>query len=260
MTRVNYRVRAWFATQSPLEVFCCFLWITLALHLLDLGRLQPGVTMPDYLAEDGPFQNLQLALLGWALLLCGRGIRRHQGEFRGALVILLGPCFFLFWREADWDKDHVSAWLGAEGVRMFSWRYLTAGPEIPLQLKVVLGTISVGLAVAWGFLCWRFRTSFRILLQFVRARMVSVWLILFLVCLSLAQFPDRKWLPQEYHPTVREPYIEEAPELLGELALLFAVMTMLENMRKSVQQVHEPGLQRAPRTRPAIVSPAESGR
>lgn len=215
----------------PLHWYCLLAWGTVAAHLLDLSRLQPDRTLPAYLAEDGPFQNLQLMLLGWALGICGLGLWRFRGDRRQALVFLLGPLFFLFWREADWDKDHLSALLGArQGVRMFSWRYLWSGAEVPALLKVLWGTVSLGLIAAWLMACWRVRAAWPALVRLVKTPPVQFWLGLTLVCLGLSQGLERLGLVPHLRG-VRDPYWEEAPELLGEVALVSFMILLFEHAR-----------------------------
>ena len=139
---------------SSLTLAFSLIWISIAWYLVNLAWQNPDQSMPHYMAEGGPLQNLQLWLLGSSLFVGCLGIWKHRGEERGVFVFLIGLCFYLFWREADWDKDYVSAWLGKEGVRMFSWRYLVAGSEFPLRLKVFLGTTSIAVVAAWLIYCW----------------------------------------------------------------------------------------------------------
>lgn len=224
----------------PLHWYCLLAWGAVALHLLDLSRLHPDHTLPAYLAEDGPFQNLQLMLLGWALGICGLGLWRFQGDRRQALVFLLGPLFFLFWREADWDKDHLSALLGArQGVRMFSWRYLWSGAEVPTLLKVLWGTVSLGLAAAWLVACWRVRTAWPTLVRLVKTPPVLFWLGLTGGCLALSQVLERVGLVS-HTSGVRDPYWEEAPELLGEVALVSFMILLFEHARRKPARLAPP--------------------
>jgi hypothetical protein len=224
-------------TQSSLGWFCVGLFITLALHLVDLARMRPDVNMPGYLAEGGPFQNLQLAVLGWALLLCAVGIWTRSGTVRGALVFLVGPCFLLFWRESDWDKDYLGPWLGADnGVRMFSWAYLVRGAEVPGLLKLVYGVVSLGLTFTWLAVCWRYRASLRALWELVRSGSAWIWLMVTGLFLGASVVLDKSWLMGAAHRGVRDPYLEEAPELLGELAWLFFILAVLGNASKGLLQ------------------------
>jgi hypothetical protein len=238
LPRAEPAFAAWLRTYPPLHWYCLLAWGTTALHLLDLSRLDPDHTLPGYLAESGPFQNLQLALLGWALLLCVVAIWRYQGHERGAAVLLVGPLFFLFWREADWDKDYFSAWLGAgQGVRMFSWKYLWAGSEMPLTLKIVFGVVSLGLVAAWLAVCWRFRAAWRTFRSLVWTRPVFFWLVLSGVSFAGSQVLERSGLVPGLTRGIRDPYVEEGPELLGALALLCFVIHCLEHARKPRPQL-----------------------
>jgi len=148
--KISSRAISWLGADTSLGLLCLLLWATLALHLADLWRLQRDAPFAAHLAEGGPFQNLQLTLLAWALLLCGFTARSNRGHERSVMVYLLAPCFYLFWREADWDKDVLSLHLGQEGIRMFSWRYLGTASESPLILKLVFGVVSIRLVAAWA--------------------------------------------------------------------------------------------------------------
>lgn len=224
---------AWVAGYPTLHWYCLLAWGTVALHLLDLTRLDPDHALPGYLAEGGPFQNLQLILLGWALLLGAVAIWRHRGHDRGAAVFLVGPLFFLFWREADWDKDYFSAWLGTgEGVRMFSWKYLWAGSEMPLALRMIFGVVSLGLAAVWLAACWRVRAAWQTFWRLVWTRPVFFWLVLSGVAFAGAQILDRSGLVPSLTRCIRDPYVEEGPELLGALVLLCFVIHFLEQVRR----------------------------
>ena len=216
------------APRSPLGRFYLILWIIVAFHMADLVRIDPDTNMTGYLAKGGPFQNLQLVVLGGTVLVCIRGIRRHEGLLRGAWVILSGPFFYLFWREADFDKDYLSAWLGFGGIRMFSWRYLTLG-EVPLQLKLVLRTISLALTATWLGLCWRFRASLTVLRDLIFTRQAGFWLAMGVIRLAIPQSLDWGWVLPDLRERVSDPYLEESPELLGELALLFLALTLAES-------------------------------
>lgn len=215
----------------PLHWYCLLALITLALHLADLYRLDPDHSLAGYLAEGGPFQNLQLLLLGWSLALSVWALWRLEGTARGAMVFLVGPLFYLFWREADWDKDIFSAWFGVEqGVRMFSWRYLWKGGELPWQLRLVWGVVSLGLVATWGWACWRARKAGRTFWQIMTLIPVWFWLALAVLCLAASQAAERlSLLPPS---PARDPYLEEAPELLGELALLCFVIHFFEAAKR----------------------------
>lgn len=233
LTRAGTAFAAWVGAYPPLHWYCLIAWGTAALHLLDLSRLDPDHTQPGYLAEGGPFQNLQLILLGWALLLGVAAIWRSRRHARGGAVFLAGPLFFLFWREADWDKDYLSAWLGArQGVRMFSWKYLWAGSEMPLALKVIFGATSLGLVAAWLAVCWRFRAAWRTFRNLVWTRPVFFWLVLSGVSFAGSQVLERSGLVPSLTRGIRDPYVEEGPELLGALAVLCFVIHFLEHARK----------------------------
>jgi hypothetical protein len=218
----------------PLHWYCLLAWVTVAIHLGDLSRLQPDQVLPVYLAEDGPFQNLQLLLLAWALALCGLGLWRFQEDRRRAMVFLSGPLFYLFWREADWDKDHLSALLGADkGVRMFSWRYLWSGTEVPIRIKVLYGTVSLGLVAAWLEACRRARATWPMLVHWVSTPPVRFWLGLTLVCLVSSQALERLGL-MPHASDVKDPYWEEALELLGEVALVSFMILLFELARQKL--------------------------
>lgn len=224
-----------------LHWYCLLGWLIAAAHLLDLSRLRLERTLPAYLAEDGPFQNLQLLVLAGALGLCLLGLGRFRDARRGALVFLVGPLFYLFWREADWDKDHFSALLGAQqGVRLFSWRYLWSGSEVPTLLKVLWGGVSLGLLAAWLRACWRVRTTWPTLTRLVKTPPVRFWLVLTLGCLGLSQMVERIGLVPHV-PGVRDPYWEEALELLGELALLSFMILLFETARMNPPAPAPPG-------------------
>jgi len=215
-----------------LHWYCLGAWLTLAVYLADLYRLDPDRNLAGYMAEGGPFQNLQLMLLGWALLLCLWGAWRLEHTIRRVTFFWLGPLFYLFWREADWDKDVFSAWFGLErGVRMFSWRYLWNGGELPWLLRVIWGAVSLGMVAVWAYGCWRARAVWPLFLRMLRSPPVVFWLGLTLFILIAAQAVERLGLAPASVPGVRDPYSEEAPELLGEFALLCSVIHFIEQAR-----------------------------
>lgn len=182
---------------------------------------------------------MQLALLATALAFAVAGLCRGREPQRAAWMFLLGPLFFLTWREADLDKDYLSAWLGApSGVRMFSWKYLTGGAEMPGRLKWLFGLVSLGLVVLWLGACWRRRTAWRPFRQWIGSWPVWFWLLGAGIFLALPRLLEHSGLEKRWAPGVRDPYLEEAPELLGALAVLCFTLHFHEKLREQTSPAH----------------------
>ncbi len=194
-----------------------------------LGRLRLDTALPAYSAEGGPLQNLRLARLAASLGLGLWTVWRCPGPEWRVWFYLLVPAAFLVWQEADLDKDHLSLWLGAShGVRMFSWSYLAEGDEVPLRLKVLFGVVSMGLVVLGLLGCWRCRAAWPAFWSRLWSGPRRFWLMASGLFFALPVAMERLGLESRWAPGVRNPFGEEAPELLGTLAWLCLVIHLWE--------------------------------
>ncbi len=191
--------------------------VTLVLGLLGA---EEWLSMQEY----GLFQNVQAVLLGWAFALSLLSLWRAEGQTRTFWVFVLGFAFFFFWRELDLDQEFFED-------RMFSWAYLFRD-SVPLTNKVILGLPSLGLSLAWGgYMVWRGPTLVAMLRRYNQTPSV-VWGGLTLVCFGLAQIWDkatafqRDWGIQIYDRATKDPYIEEAFELLGAVAFVLLILVL----------------------------------
>ncbi len=99
------------------------------------------------------------------------------GNIAGSGSMAVGPLVYLFWREADWDKEVFSAWFGVEpGVRMFSWRHLWGRPDLPISMKLLWAGGSLGALVAWLCWSWRQRRALPVLRRLIARFPVWLWL------------------------------------------------------------------------------------
>jgi hypothetical protein len=197
--------------------------LTLAFAVL-VGLMSTDPESWMNLQDDGVLQQVQVVVLGLALISTLVSLARHPHD-RPYWLFLCFPVFFLFWRELDLDQE--CSWIG---IRAFSWADL-ADPAAPLWIRLALGAMSVGLTLAWCILiATRARTIASSLLQSLRAS-VLVFGSIALVAMGAAQLWDRHVIPQD-HP---DPYIEEALELLGEIAALLTLETLghLSALRKN---------------------------
>ena len=191
--------------------------VTLVLGLLDA---EEWLSMQEY----GLFQNVQAGVLGLALGLSLLSLWRAEGETRAFWILVLGFAFFFFWRELDLDQEFFED-------RMFSWAYLFRD-SVPLTSKIILGLPSLGLSLAWGgYVVWRAPTLVAGLRQ--RSQTASaVWGGLTLACFGLGQIWDkatafqRDWGIQIYDRATKDPYIEEAFELLGAVAFVLLIVVL----------------------------------
>lgn len=192
-----------------------------------LGTVVLGLFNPDEwlnLEEYGLFQNVQAGVLGIALGMTVLALFRAEGEQRPFWIFVLGFAFFFFWRELDLDQEFFED-------RMFSWAYLFRD-SVPMKNKLLLGVSSITLALGWGsHLVWQAATIVRTVGQRIHAATV-LWGGLTLGCFGLAQIWDkatafeRDWGIQIYDRATKDPYVEEAFELLGAVAFVLLILEL----------------------------------
>lgn len=210
-----------------------FLFLVLMFHFVDILHREPDTWMAPYLAEYGPLQNIQALFLLAALAVIVQGFLRSGRPGRGLWALLLGPGFFLLWREGSLDKEILASWLGYPGgVRMFSWRYLWEAERFPPLLRLVFGTVSLGLTAAWLGLVWRHRRDAWAEVRRAFVPKAVFWAAVSLSCLFVAQLWDKassvkKHLGLELNRLqVSNPFVEEGLETLGEFSFLLFVLTL----------------------------------
>ena len=202
---------------SQLAVFAGCGLATLVLGLLDAGA---WLSMREY----GLFQNVQAGVLGLALGLSLLSLWRAEGQARVFWVFVLGFAFFFVWRELDLDQEFFAD-------RMFSWAYLFRD-SVPLSTKLILGLPSIGLSLAWGgYVVWRAPLLAAGLRHSGRGASL-VWAGLTLACFGLGQIWDkatafqRDWGIRIYDRATKDPYVEEAFELLGAVAFVLLIVEL----------------------------------
>lgn len=192
-----------------------------------LGALVLGMFNPDEwlnMQEYGLFQNIQASVLGGAFGLSLLRLFRSEGDERTFWIFFVAFAFFFFWRELDLDQEFFED-------RMFSWAYLFRD-SVPVKNKIILGVPSITLALVWtSHLVWQAPTIVHTVWQRLQTATV-VWGGLTLTCFGLAQIWDkttalqRDWGIQIYDRATKDPYVEEAFELLGGVAFLILIMTL----------------------------------
>ncbi|GMV82390.1 MAG: hypothetical protein AMXMBFR7_35740 [Planctomycetota bacterium] len=195
---------------------------------LILNATQPETWLN--LEEWGAWQNTQNAVLFLALVLIVRAAVRAQYEARAAFVFVLGFIFFLFWRELDLDKELF-------GARMFSWTYLEwSEDKMSWRVKVLLGGLSIGLSLGYlAFVLLNPRRIFRGLRDRMQPAVV-LWGGIGGLFLALAQLWDKAaMIYRHLHVTIRspedkDPFDEEALELLGEIGMLLFVLALVRTV------------------------------
>ncbi|MCZ7646543.1 MAG: hypothetical protein M5U26_14865 [Planctomycetota bacterium] len=188
------------------------------------------------LEEYSPFQNLQAAVLGVAFFANLYAIFRTAGDRRNLFAFALFFTFFLFWREMDLDKEFLHA-------RMFSWTYLfKSDDKIPLVNKILLGAFSIGTAVSWlVFAALRFGSIRRSIAAHLQPRIVF-WAALTFLLLFLAQIWDKaSMIARHVHVVVhdmadKDPFDEEALELVGEVGVLFLVLAVMRTPPRPMRE------------------------
>lgn len=189
---------------------------------LVLGMCNPNewLNMQEY----GLFQNIQAGVLGLAFGLSLLTLFRSGGDERTFWIFFVAFAFFFFWRELDLDQEFFED-------RMFSWAYLFRD-SVPVKNKIILGVPSMTLALGWvGHLVWQAPTIMRTVWQRIHAATV-LWGGLTLACFGLAQIWDkttafqRDWGIQIYDRATKDPYVEEAFELLGAVAFLLLILVL----------------------------------
>ena len=196
-----------------------------AVLALGLIEAEEWLSMQEY----GLFQNVQAGVLGLALTLSLLSLWRAEGEGRAFWIFVLGFAFFFFGRELDLDQEFFED-------RMFSWAYLFRD-SVPLSSKIILGLPSLGLSLTWGsYVAWRAPTLVAAARQRSRAASV-VWSALTLACFGLAQVWDkttafqRDWGIEVCDRATKDPYIEEALELLGGVAFVLLIVALRRPVR-----------------------------
>ncbi len=191
-----------------------------------LGAFDPDNNKFLNLEEYSPLQNLQAGLLGLALILNIAAIFRTEGQARSFWILLLAVSFFYAWRELDLDKEFL-------GARMFSWKYLTQSEEkLPFKYKLLMAIPSISMTVLWlGHFLIRFRSIYRGTLERIQPLTVF-WGAIHFIFFFVAQVWDkatmiRRHVKLNIHDMAhKDPFAEEAMELLGEVAFLFFILTL----------------------------------
>ena len=187
-----------------------------------LGMLNPDewLNMQEY----GLFQNIQAGVLGLALGMTVLALHSAAGEERTFWIFFVAFAFFFFWRELDLDQEFFED-------RMFSWAYLFRD-SVSVKKKIILGVPSITLTLVWGgYLVWQASTIVRVVRQRLHVATL-LWGGLTLGCFGLAQIWDkatafqRDWGIRIYDRATKDPYIEEAFELLGAVAFVLLILEL----------------------------------
>ena len=182
---------------------------------------------PHDFKEHSLVELLQAAFLGAGCLVCLVAMAR-SGRRQADFYWWVAPafiCFFMFWREAEIDSDHLGM-----GENAFTWKYLFEG-HMPIWKRLVLGVPSVSLALTVLVTCLK-----RLNLLLAALRRARVWSgsALFVAGIGLylvAQVLDRaNYLFHDFGISLwcvrmhRDDFWEEIVELAGAAAILMGVV------------------------------------
>ena len=222
--------------------------IGLLLPLIFWGMQDP-LSLTHLLVAGGLVESLPAVVLGAAavlsLAMAWRLYQTHQA-FR-SWVLLSGLCVFFVGEEASWGQESVLGWqaVGTPGTEKWDLHnWLTGGPlqvlaeALGLKDFVTVGLVAIGVAAAFApVLLWRLKKRRQHLAPLIHGILNRPPLTFFLSGLALiilGNSLDAVW--EIGLPYFRGQWpLEEALELLGSVALLFAPLTRVHEEFRSAR-------------------------